>query len=43
MDSTLMFQDATGSLYVVLQLVSGNKAHPEKVFKKESATMVCLR
>lgn len=42
MDSTLMFRDAIESFSVVLQLVPGDKAHPERVFK-ESAKMLCLR
>ena len=33
MDSTLMFQDAIDCIYIVLQLVPGDKAHPEKVFQ----------
>lgn len=42
MDSTLMFRDALESFSVVLQLVPGDKVHPERVFK-ESAEVLCLR
>lgn len=35
-----MFQDTIDSLYIVLQLVSGDRAHPGKVFTEASAAGV---
>lgn len=43
MDSTLMFEDAIDCIYIVLHLVPGDKAHPEKAFQEgKSATLMWL-